>query len=377
MVEKLESHIRVGSVIADKYVVERVLGQGGMGVIVAARHTELHELRAIKFMLPHVLSDKTAVERFRREARAASRLKSEHVVRVHDIDRLDNGPLYIVMEHLEGQDLKAVAKARGALPFREACDYVLQACEAIAEAHGAGIIHRDLKTANLFLTKGPRGKPWIKVLDFGIAKLVSEAEGKPMDITETKLALGSPAFMAPEQMKSARQIDVRADIWSLGVILYRLATGVLPFDARSINQMALRILSPERAARPSKHNHALPPLFDAIVKKCLEKDRDRRFESVVELADMLSALVESTPATLVVNDDHGEAPTLDMTTRVRPGAAAAPAAPAHVEPKRELAAAKRRESWKSAPFVNSVEMAIPIERDLPDAGDEVTTQRFT
>ncbi|MDC3958535.1 serine/threonine protein kinase [Polyangium jinanense] len=156
-----EPDIRTGSIIADKYVVERILGRGGMGMVVAARHTGLDELRAIKFMLPHVLRDATAAERFRREAQAASRLKSQHVVRVYDIDRLPTGSMYMVMEHLRGRDLKALAKARGVLPVREACTYVLQACEAVAEAHASGIVHRDLKTANLFLTTDPRGEPLI------------------------------------------------------------------------------------------------------------------------------------------------------------------------------------------------------------------------
>ncbi|MDI1430364.1 serine/threonine-protein kinase [Polyangium sorediatum] len=370
MTGSLESYVRVGSVIADKYVVERILGRGGMGIIIAARHTVLHERRAIKFMLPHVLSDGTAVERFRREARAASKLKSEHVVRVHDIDRLANGAFYIVMEYLEGQDLKAVEKARGPLPFREACSYVLQACEAIKEAHDAGIVHRDLKTANLFLTKGPRGEPWIKVLDFGIAKLVDEAEGKRMDITETKLALGTPAFMAPEQMKSSRQSDARADIWSLGVILYKLTTGVFPFDAPFLNQMALRILSPERAMKPSTHNRSLPPLFDAIVGQCLQKDRERRFRSVAELADFLCALVESAPAVRDEQDDASDAVTLDITTKRQPAAAAGGGAPVRGGPNREVISPKLGDSWKSVPFVNSVEWDVS-ER----SGEDVTTQR--
>ncbi|MDC0744345.1 serine/threonine-protein kinase [Polyangium mundeleinium] len=379
MTGSLESYVRVGNVIADKYVVERILGRGGMGIIIAARHTGLHERRAIKFMLPHVLSDGTAVERFRREARAASRIKSEHAVRVHDIDRLANGAFYIVMEYLEGQDLKAVEKARGPLPFREACDYVLQACEAIQEAHDAGIVHRDLKTANLFLTTGPRGEPWIKVLDFGIAKLVNEAEGKRMDITETKLALGTPAFMAPEQMKSSRHIDARADIWSLGVILYRLTTGVLPFDAPSINLMALRILSPGPAPAPSTHNAELPPLFDFIIKKCLEKDPERRLRSVAQLSTLLRVLVESKPAALDEEGNEGEDLTLDMTTRKRPAPSARGRTPVQAQPRRETLAPKLGDSWKAMPFVSSVEPDISVEWESAGSnlGDSCKSVPFT
>ncbi len=327
------SQVRVGDVIAGKYRVEKILGRGGMGMVVAAQHLGLRELRAIKFMLPAGLRDKQAVERFRREAEAASRLKSGHALKIHDIDCLDNGALYIVMEHLEGQDLKAVAKERGTLPLREACLYVMQACEAIAEAHAAGIVHRDLKTGNLFLTRGPRGEPWVKVLDFGVAKVTDPAGVVRLDITETKLTLGSPAFMAPEQMRSARKADARSDIWAFGVILYKLTTGVLPFDGPSVNQVAMRILSPECAQPPSTHKRALPPLFDAIVLRCLEKDEKDRFQNVLELADAIRSLREHVPVPTQADDtkaiDEAEmsaAFTLDMVTRVQsraPGAALA------------------------------------------------------
>ncbi|WP_170319719.1 serine/threonine-protein kinase [Polyangium spumosum] len=319
MTVPLEPRIRVGSVIADKYVVEKVLGQGGMGMVVAARHLGLNELRAIKFMLPAASADATAAERFRREAQAASRLKSEHVVRVYDIDRLATGEMYMVMEHLEGRDLRAVAKARGALRLQEACSYVLQACEAIAEAHGAGIVHRDLKTANLFVTQGLRGEPRIKVLDFGIAKLAPDDSTGRHELTQTKMALGTPAFMAPEQIRSSRQSDARVDIWSLGVILYKLTTGVLPFDAPNVNQLAIKILSPEPVRKPSTHNRSLPPPFDEVICKCLEKDRERRFGTVAELASSVSMFAQGGPGTLAVQTDDSHAVTLEMTTLVQRG----------------------------------------------------------
>ncbi|HEY3500068.1 MAG TPA: serine/threonine-protein kinase, partial [Polyangiaceae bacterium] len=217
--------LRPGQVLAGKYAVERVLGRGGMGVVVAAQHLQLFHHVAIKLMLPEVAANSEAVLRFVREARAVTRIKSEHVVRVSDVGTLDSGEPFMVMEYLEGADLGALLLQRGPLPIAEAAEYVLQACDAIAEAHALGIIHRDLKPPNLYLSRRADGSPVVKVLDFGISK-AQTAAGDAM--TRTSALMGSPLYMSPEQMTSSRDVDPRSDIWSLGIILYKLVSGRLP-----------------------------------------------------------------------------------------------------------------------------------------------------
>ncbi|MFS8068038.1 MAG: serine/threonine-protein kinase, partial [Byssovorax sp.] len=209
-----------GELIAGKYRVDRVLGAGGMGTVFAATHVVLGQRVAIKRMHPERIGRHNAGPRFLREARAAARLRSQHVARVIDVGVLEDGAPFIVMEHLDGEDLAALVDRRGALPVAEAVEYVLQAAEAIAEAHAAGIVHRDLKPENLFLSFDLAGAPCIKVLDFGISKLL----GDELALTRAAVAVGTPLYMSPEQMVSSRDVDSRTDLWSLGVVLYELVT---------------------------------------------------------------------------------------------------------------------------------------------------------
>src|SRR6478735_1771747 len=243
-----------GQLFAGKYRVERVLGRGGMGVVIAARHLLLDELVAIKFLLPEALQSAEAVARFEREARAAVKIKSEHVARVTDVARLENGTPYMVMELLRGRDLAAQLREGGPLPLAEVTDYLLQAGEAIAEAHGLGIVHRDLKPANLFLTKRADGSPCIKVLDFGISKLTNASSTRDQGMTKTATVMGSPFYMSPEHLMSSRDVDMRTDIWALGVICFELLTGKLPFQADTLPQLCMTItLAPPvllRSLRP-------------------------------------------------------------------------------------------------------------------------------
>ncbi len=274
-----------GDILAGKYTVERILGRGGMGVVVAARHRDLDETFAIKLLLPQAASEPQAVDRFLREARAAVRLKGEHVAKVTDVGRLENGLPYIVMEHLSGVDLRQHLRASGPLPLGEAVTHILQACEAIAEAHANGIVHRDLKPANLFLTRRANGTSCIKVLDFGISKhTVPEA----VDITRTGEILGTPLYMAPEQMARMKDADARCDIWSMGVVLYELLTGTTPFHGTMITEIIARVLQ-EEAAPPSRLRPDLPPAMDAILLHCLRKRPNERFQTIVELASALRA----------------------------------------------------------------------------------------
>jgi len=282
----MASKVQPGEVLLGKYRVERVLGQGGMGVVVAARHVQLGELFAIKMLLPDALAHAEAVERFLREARAAAKLKGEHVARVHDVGSLENGMPYMVMEHLDGQDLKQVVKSRGGLPLSDATLFVYQACEAVAEAHANGIVHRDLKPANLFLTRRPNGSPCVKVLDFGISKELDPTNQMNSDLTRTGAFMGSPFYMSPEQMANIKAADTRTDIWALGVILYELIVGRVPFTAQAVTELVTKVLTTLPDA-PSLKRPDVPPQLDAIVLKCLEKRAEHRFQSVQELMAQL------------------------------------------------------------------------------------------
>lgn len=280
--------MKPGDVLDGKFRVERVLGEGGMGVVAAATHLKLGQTVALKFMLPIAMKYPENLSRFEREARAAVRLKSDHVARVSDVGHLENGAPYIVMEYLDGEDLDAIIE-RGRLPIETAVDYVLQACEAVAEAHALGIVHRDLKLKNLFLTRRLSGKPLIKVLDFGISKSSGDAD---LSLTSTTQVLGSPNYMSPEQLRSARDVDHRTDIWALGVILHELLTAQVPFLADSVTQLTVMVLedSPRSVTdlRPE-----VPSALAQAIAKCLEKKPENRFQSVHELAQAIAPFASS------------------------------------------------------------------------------------
>jgi serine/threonine-protein kinase len=274
--------VREGDILAGKYRIDKILGLGGMGVVVAAHHIQLDDRVAIKFLLPSALANPDAVARFAREARAAVKIRGEHVARVVDVGTLENGSPYMVMEYLEGMDLSGWLEQHGALGIEQAVEFVLQACEALAEAHVLGIVHRDLKPANLFVIRRPDGTSSVKVLDFGISKTTVRG-GSKSDMTQTRAVMGSPLYMSPEQMQSSKDVDPRTDIWALGVILYELLTADSPFYADTMPELVVKILTtppqPLRNKRPDA-----PASLEAVILRAVEKDRGRRYQSVGELA---------------------------------------------------------------------------------------------
>jgi serine/threonine-protein kinase len=277
-----------GSRIAEKYVVERMIGEGGLGIVVAARHIHLDQMVAIKYLRPKSLASKIVADRFVREARLAAKIRSEHVVHVYDVGTLPDGAPYMVMEYLAGTDLGRQLSASGPLPVERAVDYILQACEGLAEAHVAGIVHRDIKPDNLFIATSAGGKSILKLLDFGISKLSSKRSesSRPEELTEAGDKFGTPVYMSPEQLLASRDVDARTDVWSMGVVFFELLTGRLPFDGDSLPELCAAILTknpvPLLEARPY-----LPEHLEKIVAQCLAKEVEQRYQNVAELAQEL------------------------------------------------------------------------------------------
>jgi len=273
---------RVGDVVAGKYRIERPLGSGGMGVVVCATHLQLNQPVALKFLVDGALDAHVAAERFLREARATFRLRSEHTVRAMDVGTLSNGQPFIVMELLEGMDFKQLVAERGPLPPQEGVLYLLQVCSALQEAHAVGIIHRDLKARNLFLTRRVDGTPCVKVLDFGISKL-GEDEAP---LTLPDMGMGSPRYMAPEQWSSAATVDARADIYAAGAVLYELLTGQLPLQGMALAEVIKRL----RAGAIPSPKDIRPEVPDALcraVMKALRPHPEERYPTAMHFAQAL------------------------------------------------------------------------------------------
>ena len=280
---------KIGETIDGKYEVVADLAVGGMGAILAAIDKTTGDRVAIKVMLSAAMEIEGAITRFEREARAAAGIVSEHVVRIFHVGELPSGAPFMVMEFLDGKDLGAIITPDQPLPVAESVDYVLQSCEAMAEAHKSGIVHRDLKPSNLFLANRPDGTKAIKVLDFGISKFSADSPvlGKEgVSLTATRTMMGSPLYMSPEQVRSAKNVDRRSDIWALGVILYELLTGRLPFEGDNAGAICAMIVADEPVPlRMMKED--LPAELERIVMRCIEKEPAARYQDVAELAEAL------------------------------------------------------------------------------------------
>lgn len=281
--------IAPGDVIAGKYQIEREIGRGGMGVVFAALHVDLDQPIAVKILHEYAAYDQAAVSRLLREARAAAKISSNHVVRVMDVGALPDGGAYITMELLEGRDLADILRDHGPLEVTAAVDCMIEACDAVAAAHAAGIIHRDLKPANLFVTQTADGASLIKVLDFGVSKVLPKSgqASTTGDLTQTGQIFGSPNYMSPEQLRSATDVDGRTDIWALGVVFYELVSGQLPFGGKSMADVLAAVV---RDTPPllSEVCPSVPVALAQIIARCFEKEPEGRYANAAEFADVLA-----------------------------------------------------------------------------------------
>jgi eukaryotic-like serine/threonine-protein kinase len=272
-----------GDIVAERYRIGPVIGAGGMGIVYKAQHIELGTPVAIKVIRPDIAQNSSLWRRFAREARALAALHNKHVVRVHDAGTLPSGLRYLVMELLDGTDLRRLLGDQGTMPVPTAVDHVLQVCSALGDAHRLHIIHRDIKPENIFLARYRACEPIIKLLDFGVARFLDDAG----QLTVPGRGVGSPRYLSPEQLQNPGSADQRSDIWGVGLLLYELISGLSPFYEMNTAQVCLTIVQgpiPSIAARcPS-----LPPALTAAIMRCLELDPARRFQS----ADELSAALE-------------------------------------------------------------------------------------
>lgn len=283
---EIDDPVAAGTLLGGRYIVGEILAEGGMGVVCVGRHVELGHPVAVKFLRRDICERPSIVQRFLNEAKAAAQLRSDHAVRVLDVGQLDSGRPYLVMEHLAGEDLDQLVERNGPLDADVAITYVLEACTALAEAHGKGIVHRDIKPENLFLADAGAGGRTIKVVDFGLAKRIASAS--QIGLTGPRESMGSPCYMSPEQITLPQEVDARTDIWSIGVTLYRLLTGDVPFGGDTVSEIYAHVLNTE--PRPIYAvRRGLDRELDSIVRRCLEKDVGRRYQSVGELSHALAS----------------------------------------------------------------------------------------
>jgi serine/threonine-protein kinase len=293
-VVSISERLRVGGMVGDKYRIERVLGSGGMGVVVAANHVLLGHSVAIKLVLPDAVNPGQSSARILHEARAAATLDGGRIARVLDVDTLADGTHYMVMERLVGRTLRSLLDEVSCIPWQKATDYALEACEALAEAHEAGIVHRDIKPANLYLVGEPRDRGTVRLLDFGVCRAITAACAPCLSDLDEQGFIGSPPYISPEQLACPDDADVRTDVWSLGIVMYECLTGGVPFQSTKLARLWQAILldpvpSFERAL-------GVPAALERIVQRCLEKDPNARFPTVRALAEQLADVRAQAPS---------------------------------------------------------------------------------
>ena len=275
-----------GDLIQSRYRLQRLLGSGASGSVWAARNELIDRDVALKIMRPDVAEDAVALQRFFNEAKASGRVRSQSIVEILDLGQAEDGSPFLVFELLEGEALDERLRREGTIAPETLLELMSGVARALELAHAQGIIHRDLKPANIHITKGINGQPIAKVLDFGISKIFDT--GHNFTLTRTGTVVGSPAYMSPEQAAGREDIDGRADIWSLGVVMYEALTGTLPHQAANYNQLMVRILTQDCDPVQTRKTD-LPPSVCAIVDACLKRERDERTSNSGVLASQMEA----------------------------------------------------------------------------------------
>jgi eukaryotic-like serine/threonine-protein kinase len=285
-----------GDLLDNKYRIVRLIGEGGMGAVYEGENARIHRRVAIKVLHSEVAENADAVARFEREAQAAGRIGSEHIVEVLDLGSLPSGARYLVMEFMDGDSLSHRIKERGRLTAQEVFPIARQLLEALAAAHGAGIVHRDLKPDNVYLLTSRRGsKDFVKLLDFGISKFADMTTG--LSMTRTGVVMGTPYYMAPEQAKGSRELDQRVDLYAVGVVLYEALTGKVPFEAETFNELLFKIVL--ETPRPIEEvTPGVDPNLCAIVRRAMAREPAERFQTAGEFRAALDQWAAGAGASL-------------------------------------------------------------------------------
>jgi serine/threonine-protein kinase len=273
---------KIGDTVADRFELRRVLGEGGMGIVYEAFDQRSKRPCAIKILFPHYCDQPHVIARFDREAQITRKLKGPNVARVFEVGALPSGVRFIAMELLVGRDLAMELQERERLPVAAAVDIAIQAAQAMDEAHALGVVHRDIKPENLFLVTASTGRPVVKVLDFGISRLIHGDE----HLTKDFVQLGTMLYMSPEQIEAASRVDRRTDVWSLGVVLYEMLVGRLPFEGEGTGVLVAIATRP--VPTPSTLLDNFPPGLEAVMLRALEKSAEARFQNMEEFARALS-----------------------------------------------------------------------------------------
>jgi serine/threonine-protein kinase len=313
--------LQAGQIIEGKYRIVRLLGEGGMGAVYEGENVRIHRRVAIKVLHPSAAANVDAVQRFEREAQAAGRIGSDHIVEVLDLGNLPEGDRFMVMEFLDGESLSQRIQGRGRLAPQEAAHLMVQLLEGLGSAHGAGIIHRDLKPDNVYLIRSKRGQAdFVKILDFGISKFNKLNKDSGMSMTRTGAVMGTPYYMSPEQAKGSKDMDHRSDVYSAGVILYEAITGQVPFNAETFNELIFKIVL-ETPPPPTQFVPGLDPAFSSIMQKAMAREPSDRFQSAQDFASALQGWLGTgqgvgfapAPAVSAPRPPMGSAPMLAQT----------------------------------------------------------------